>query len=162
MGACYSNYKGGVGAREGRARGGRRLQPNIVPDAAGVWLKLGAAGARPRACPPRDARGEKRKGDRIKDSGETRRRDSEREREPQRAKLREAKQRDKHTALESDGRCRGQKLKAGNGKSRFRAQDLVSHRRNIVSYCRLGHSPSSLGLGLYPFCKLGPQLLFKL
>ena len=57
-GAFYSNYKGGVGARGGRARGGRRLPPRTAGDAAGVWLELNASGARPRACPPSAARRE--------------------------------------------------------------------------------------------------------
>ena len=87
VGAFYSNYKGGVGARGGRARGGRRLQPNIVPDAAGVWLKLGAAGARPRACPPRAARGEKRKG---RQDQRLRRDQAERQREGERTSETEA------------------------------------------------------------------------
>lgn len=55
-GAFYSNYKGGVGPG-GRARGGRRLPPRTAWDAAGVWLKLGVARARPRACPPSAAPG---------------------------------------------------------------------------------------------------------
>lgn len=49
--------RGGVGARGGRARGGRRLLPGTARDAAGVWLELGAAGTRRRACPPSTAPG---------------------------------------------------------------------------------------------------------
>lgn len=94
-GAFYSNYKGGVGARGGRARGRRSLPPRTARDAAGVWLELNASGARPRDCPPSAAPAGSEEDDRTRNSGETRQRHSERERDPQRARLKDIWQREK-------------------------------------------------------------------